>query len=144
MLYLIMYDSAVSHISSIKLELGPRFTGWYEPKPGETLAECQRYFEPLAWHSGLCVADSAETIVFGPVYYFKTVKRAFPTIQIFDSARVEVIEADTMAVVPNCTIVPPVAYNPYMVCLSINGNFVRGRVYRVMVNDGAAAANAEI
>lgn len=30
-------------VGAIKLEHGPRFTGWDSPKPAETLAECQRY-----------------------------------------------------------------------------------------------------
>lgn len=35
-------------IAAIKIEQGPRFTGWYKPKPGETLAECQRYYEKIS------------------------------------------------------------------------------------------------
>lgn len=53
-------------IQAVKLEPGPRFTGWDSPKPGETLAECQRYFYKFKgeFFVGPFTSGSAATCVF--------------------------------------------------------------------------------
>lgn len=82
-------------IYRVKLEPGPRFTGWYESKPGAELAECQRYMVPLLlwmqWRASNVQPDYIDFPVCLPVQ-MRTVPsivgKSF-TVASFDNAAVD-------------------------------------------------------